>query len=355
MGALSRWAVRKPVLALVSWFIAMAAVIGVGTQLGGEFNDSFSLPDTESTTATEMLSTLPPSGSGEAAVRVVWSPTSGSVTDPAVAAEITPVLEEIAALDSVTCVSNPYGDPIGRDCPDTGGEEPLPDFLAEQLGPALEATAKATSPISADGTVAFARVSLGGNGAEISGADATALVAAVKAANTPELQVGASGQVLEFANSSPPSSEAIGILVAIIILLIAFGSIVAAGMPILVAILGLAVGQMLILVVARFLDVATFAPTLAAMIGLGVGIDYALFVLNRYRQALLAGHDKTRAAYEAVGTAGRAVQFAGLTVIIALLGLFVLRINFFNGLAVAAAVTVLAVMLAALWIWFLCS
>jgi putative drug exporter of the RND superfamily len=351
MGALSRWAVRKPVLALIAWFIAMAGVIGIGTQLGGEFNDSFSLPDTESTTATEMLSTLPPSGSGEAAVRIVWSPTSGSVTDPAVAAEITPVLEEIAALDSVTCVSNPYGDPFGRDCPETGGgTDQLPDFLAEELAPAFEATAKATSPISADGTVAFARVSLGGNGAEISGADATALVAAVKAANTPELQVGASGQVLEFANSSPPSSEAIGILVAIIILLIAFGSIVAAGMPIFVALLGLGVGQMLILVVARFLDVATFAPTLAAMIGLGVGIDYALFVLNRYRQALLAGHDKTRAAYEAVGTAGRAVQFAGLTVIIALLGLFVLRINFFNGLAVAAAVTVLAVMLAALWL-----
>jgi RND superfamily putative drug exporter len=350
MGALSRWAVRKPVLALVAWFIAMAAVFGLGTQFRGEFNDSFSLPDTESTTATEMLSTLPPSGSGEAAVRIVWSPASGSVTDPVVAEEITPVLEEIAALESVTCVSNPYGDPIGRDCPDTGGDEPLPDFLAEQLGPALEATAKATSPISADGSVAFARVSLGGNGAEISGADANAIVAAVKAANSPELAVGASGQVLEFANSAPPSSEAIGILVAIIILLIAFGSIVAAGMPIIVALLGLAVGQMLILLVARFLDVATFAPTLAAMIGLGVGIDYALFVLNRYRQALLAGHDKTRAAYEAVGTAGRAVQFAGLTVIIALLGLFVLRINFFNGLAVAAAVTVLSVMLAALWL-----
>ena len=350
MGALSRWAVRKPVLALVAWFIAMAAVFGLGTQLRGEFNDSFSLPDTESTTATEMLSTLPPSGSGEAAVRIVWSPASGSVTDPVVAEEITPVLEEIAALESVTCVSNPYGDPFGRDCPDAGGDEPLPDFLAEQLGPALEATAKATSPISADGSVAFARVSLGGNGAEISGADANAIVAAVKAANSPELAVGASGQVLEFANSAPPSSEAIGILVAIIILLIAFGSIVAAGMPIIVALLGLAVGQMLILLVARFLDVATFAPTLAAMIGLGVGIDYALFVLNRYRQALLAGHDKTRAAYEAVGTAGRAVQFAGLTVIIALLGLFVLRINFFNGLAVAAAVTVLSVMLAALWL-----
>jgi RND superfamily putative drug exporter len=351
MGALSRWAVRKPVMALVAWFIAMAAVIGIGTQLGGEFNDSFSLPDTESTTATEMLSTLPPSGSGEAAIRIVWSPTSGSVTDPAVAEEVTPLLDEIAALDSVTCVSNPYGDPIGRDCPEpSGGNDQIPDFLLEELGPAFEATEKATSPISADGTVAFARVSLAGNGAEISAADATAVVAAVNAANTPELQVGASGQVLEFAQTAPPSSEAIGILVAIIILLIAFGSIVAAGMPIFVALLGLAVGQMLVLVVARFLDVATFAPTLAAMIGLGVGIDYALFVLNRYRQALLAGHDKQTAAYEAVGTAGRAVQFAGLTVIIALLGLFVLRINFFNGLAVAAAVTVLSVMLAALWL-----
>jgi len=349
MGALSRWAVRKPVMALVAWFIAMAAVVGVGTQLGGEFNDSFSLPDTESTTATEMLSTLPPSGSGEAAVRIVWSPASGDVTDPAVASAITPVLEEIAALDSVACVTSPYAEPLGRACPESDGGA-LPDFLVEEYGPAFEASAKATSPISADGSVAFARVSLTGNGADISAADAKAIVDAATAANTDALQVGASGQVLEFAATEPPSSEAIGILVAIIILLIAFGSVVAAGMPIFVALLGLAVGQMFVLVVARFLDVATFAPTLAAMIGLGVGIDYALFVLNRYRQALLAGHGKKEAAYEAVATAGRAVQFAGATVIIALLGLFVLRINFFNGLSVAAAVTVFSVMLAALWL-----
>ena len=351
MGALSRWAVRKPVWALVAWFIAMVAVIGIGTRLGGELNDSFALPDTESTTATAMLSTLPPNEGGEAAVRIVWSPTSGTATDPAVESAITPVLQDIAALDSVTCVSNPYGESFGRDCPATGGGGgDLPDFLAEQLAPAFEATAQATSPISADGTVAFARVSLAGNGAEISAADAGAIVAAVKAANTDALQVGAGGQVLEFAATEPPSSEAIGIVVAIVILLIAFGSLIAAGMPIIVAILGLVVGQMLVLVVARFLDVATFAPTLAAMIGLGVGIDYALFVMNRYRQALLAGHDKTAAANEAIATAGRAVQFAGATVIIALLGLFVLRISFFNGLAVAAAVTVLSVMLAALWL-----
>ena len=95
----------------------------------------------------------------------------------------------------------------------------------------------------------------------------------------------------------PPSGELIGIVVAIIILLIAFGSVVAAGMPIFVALVGLAAGQMAVLVVANFLDVATFAPTLAAMIGLGVGIDYALFVMNRFRQAVLAGHDPKAAAH----------------------------------------------------------
>ena len=352
MGALSRWAVRRPVWAIVAWFIAMGVVILAGTRLGGELNDSFALPDTESTMATEMLSTIPPSAGGESAARIVWSPTTGTVTDPAVEQAITPVLQEVAALESVTCVTNPYGDPIGRDCPEMGGGMPegLPPEFAAQLEPAFEATAEATSPISADGTVAFARISLAGNGAEISAEDASAIIAAVRAANTASLEVGAGGQVLEFAGTEPPSSEGIGILVAIIILLIAFGSVVAAGMPIVVALLGLAVGQMLVLVVARFLDVATFAPTLAAMIGLGVGIDNALFVLNRYRQALLAGHGPKEAAYEAVATAGRAVQFAGATVIIALLGLFVLGISFFHGLAVAAAVTVLSVMLAALWL-----
>ena len=351
MGSLSRWAVRKPVWAIVSWFVAMGIVILLGTRFGGELNDSFALPDTESTMATEMLSTLPPSANGETAIRIVWSPTDGSaVATAAVESQIMPVLESVASLPSVACVTNPYGAPLGTDCPAPAGNptEQMPPEMAAQFAPAFEALAQATSPISADGSVAFARVALQGDGIEMSQADAKAIIDAVKAANGNGLEVGAAGQVLEFAGTEPPSSEGIGILVAIVILLIAFGSLVAAGIPIVVALLGLGVGQMLVLVVARFLDVATFAPTLAAMIGLGVGIDYALFVMNRYRQALLAGHDKQAAAYEAVATAGRAVLFAGATVIIALLGLFVLRISFFNGLSVAAAVTVLSVMLAAL-------
>ena len=112
----------------------------------------------------------------------------------------------------------------------------------------------------------------------------------------------------------------------------------------------MSLGATFLLFVARFTDVATFAPTLAAMIGLGVGIDYSLFVINRFRQAVHAGHDAKSAAMEAVNTSGRAVVFAASTVIIALLGLFVMRITFFNGLALAASGTVFLVMLSAVWL-----
>ena len=123
---------------------------------------------------------------------------------------------------------------------------------------------------------------------------------------------------------------------------------VAAGLPIITALLGIVAGQMLILIAAKFMTVPAFAPQLAMMIGLGVGIDYALFVLNRFRQGMQDGMEPKDAAIKAVGTAGRAVLFAGSTVILALLGMFVLKINFFNGLAVASACAVLMVMLSAL-------
>ena len=357
MPGLSAWAVRRPVIALIAWFIALIAVVGLGSRLGGELNDSFALPDTESTTAQELLSQGGSAASGGGA-RIVWSPDQGRAMDPVVMATVTPLLNEIAALPSVACVSVPQGPGIGSDCPpapsaiDPAMISSLPPTQQAAIAAAADAFAQAATPVSANGRVAYADVTFTEAAMADGGmptADAKAIIEAVKAADSPSVQIGANGQILEFAGQEPPSSEAIGLIVAIIILLIAFGSVVAAGMPIVVAVVGLAMGQMAVLVVARFLDVATFAPTLAAMIGLGVGIDYALFVMNRYRQALLAGHDPKKAALEAVHTAGRAVLFAGSTVIIALLGLFVLRIGFFNGLAVAAAVTVLSVMLSAVW------
>ena len=361
MPGLSQWAVRKPVIALVSYLVALIAVVGIGVSFGGSLKDSFDLPDTESTTATDLLASignaeLDASSSGATAT-IIWSPSTGSAVDPATSAVITPILEEIAALAGVECVTNPFDltAPYGNACPASNGGEsdPMsqltPDQL-EQLKPALAASAAANSPISADGTVAYSTVTFtGGMGSGVPTADVVTFLNLVKAANSDAIAVGASGDVLGSVQEVP-SSELFGIIVAIVILLIAFGSIIAAGIPIVVAVIGLAAGQMLVLVVALFMDVATFAPTLAAMIGLGVGIDYALFVLNRYRQAILIGHDQKRAALEAVNTAGRAVLFAGATVIFALCGLFILRIGFFNGLALAAIVTVLMVMIAALWL-----
>ena len=356
MPGLSAWAVRRPVAALIAWFVALIALIGLGFGLGGQYNDAFDLPDTESKVATDLLSASGTDTSGlEGGATVVWSPASGSAIDPATAAEVVPVLESIAALDSVTCVTNPFdprGVGLGREC--QAGSAIDPTLAAQVLSPdELQTLAASFSPVSPDGSVAFATISLvtDAEGAPtVSGTDAAAIYEAVDSIRSGDLSIGVQGQVLEFANAAPPATgEIVGITVAIVILLIAFGSIVAAGLPIITALLGLVGGLAFVTFGANFLDVATFAPTLAAMIGLGVGIDYALFVINRYRQAILVGHEPKKAAIEAVETAGRAVVFAGSAVVIGLLGLLVLRINFFTGLSIGAAVTVIMVMLSAVW------
>ena len=354
MPGLSAWAVRRPVFALIAWFIALVAVMGLGRTLGGTLNDKFELPNTESKVATDLLASSGVDTSRlEGGASIVWSPASGTAVDAATAATILPFLTEVSSLKSVTCVTNPLdakGAPLGTDC--STGNAPNPAAMAALSDAERQTLAQSFSTVSPDGKVAYSTISFAtdANGdLDVSAADAKAIIDGVKALNSADVAVGAQGQVLEFAGMEPPSGELIGIGVAILILLIAFGSIIAAGIPIIVALVGLAMGQMGVLLVANFMDVATFAPTLAAMIGLGVGIDYALFVTNRYRQAILHGHAPKAAALEAVQTAGRAVLFAGSTVIIALMGLFVMGISFFNGLALAAGITVLMVMLSALW------
>jgi RND superfamily putative drug exporter len=361
MPVVSHWAVRRPIIALISYFVVVIAIVGMGVGFGGSLNDSFDLPDTESTTAQELLVTIGNEGidaeSSGATAKIVWSPTNGTAIDAQSEEIIYPLLTDIAALSSVGCITNPFDAtvPFGVNCPrapaggDDSGAQPTVEQQKE-LAPALAAAAAANSPISTDGSVATATITFIGGSGDVPSDQAVSILDQVKEANTATMAIGANGQILEYAGQEPPSSEAIGILVAIIILLIAFGSIIAAGMPIIVAIIGLATGQMLVLVVALFLEVPSFTPVLAAMIGLGVGIDYALLVLNRYRQSVLIGDPPKQAAMGAVNTAGRAVLFAGTTVIVALLGLFVLRIGFFDGLALASAVTVLMVMLSALWL-----
>lgn len=362
MGPVSRWAVNHPKLGILAWVVLVVVIGGLAGGLGGKYNDSFELPDTESTKAQQLLSQIP--GASEsfdsASAKIVWSPAEGSATAPAVASDAVKTLTQISQIPSVSCVVTPFGQPLGSACAQGGASQSRDRASAAPPG-ASGAGSQAPSPaavramaglgpagVSADQRVAYATVMFKGAADSVPAADAKAVLTAVAGLNGEDgIQAGASGFVLEAAEQEPPSSEGIGITVALVILLFTFGSLVGAFLPVISAVLSLAAGQALVLVTARFLDVATFAPTLAAMIGLGVGIDYSLFVMNRYRQALDAGREPRPAALESVRTAGRAVLFAALTVIIALLGLFVLRINFFNGLAVAAAATVVMMMVGA--------
>ena len=384
MGPISAWAIRKPVIAIVIWVLATIAVAVMATTLKGSFNDSFSLPNTQSALAQDLLGEVNPQAADGNSADVVWSPTSGSVESPQVQDEIDALLTKLVSVEGVTCITSPYGKTYGPSCPkqekttipfppgtpadfqkqvddafangtvDVTFPEGTPPSVEQQLTELLEANKaakEATSTISQDKTVAYATVSFTGLGPAVASPEAADdFVAIIEAANTDTLAVGASGQILTAAGGGDSSSELVGIIAAVIILMIVFGSLVAAGLPIIVAVSGLVVGQLLILIIARFFDVASFAPQLASMIGLGVGIDYSLFILNRFRQEVISGTDPKEAIRIATRTAGRAVLFAGSTVIIALLGLFVLGVSFFYGLAIAAAVTVLVVMMAALFL-----
>jgi putative drug exporter of the RND superfamily len=316
MGAVSRWAVNRPWPAVIVWLVGLVLIGGLAGMFRGEFNDSFNLPDTESKVATDLLAANFPDAAKNQAT-IVFSPASGTVNDPAVQSEVEALIATVSSNPSVEAVNSPYQ-----------------DFAVER------------GLVSTDGRVGQIGVVLGDD-FDVPLADVKSLIANVEEVNGGELTAGIAGQSIEFAATEPPKSEIFGILLAIVIMLIMFASLVAAGLPILTALIGLGAGLGLVSIAARFMDVATFGPTLAAMIGLGVGIDYALFVINRYRQAVHVGRAPKDAAIEAVNTSGRAVVFAGTAVVIALLGLFVIGINFMDGLAVAAAVTVVMVMLTA--------
>ncbi len=358
MGRMSQWAVRRPWFALAAWLLMVVAIWGFGTKFSGDYNDNFNLPDSESKTAQDLLSELSGgAGTGTGLTgQVVWKPDTGKATEGAAAAAMTTLLTTISTSAGVACVTTPFGAPLGSGCPEQPpaggpGQAPGPgqgqDLSPEALGALAHFGEAGVSP---SGAVAYATVLY--EGKEFGDVDTDGLTSAlnlIKAQNGKDgLTVGANG-MFSFVAGEPPSSESIGVAVALVILLLAFGSIVGAFLPIVSAVVSVSISTGLVLpIVANYFDVATFAPFLASMIGLGVGIDYSLFVINRYREAMRHGREPRAAALEAVRTSGRAVQFAAATVIIALLGLFVMRIQFFNGIAVASAVTVFMVMIGAL-------
>jgi putative drug exporter of the RND superfamily len=298
---------------VVAWVVVFVALQIAVSAAGTNFTTSFSAPNTESTKAQNLLLANFKAQSGDS-VQVVMRGTP-SMADPQVKTQVEALLAELAKIDHVSGVSDPYTQPGG---------------------------------ISKSGTVALANLQLDARANDIPKPVGQQMIAAAEKASTGGLQVYLGGQLIEQAERQPlPSSELIGILAAIVILLIAFGSVLAMALPIVVALSGLAVGLPVVELLTHVYPLQNFSTILATMIGIGVGIDYALFVVTRYRQGLQAGMTPEEAVVTAVDTAGRAVLFAGLTVIIALVGMLAMRLSFISGLGISAAAVVAVTVLAA--------
>src|SRR4051794_19323806 len=318
MKALARWCFTHKFVVLGVWIVALVVLGGLNAKAGTGYTDSFSLPGTESTTALNLLTDNFDTEATDTN-QVVFA--ADDVNDPQVEARIQRTLTKIANGPHVERVDSPF------------------------------ARGAAARQISKDGTVAFANVHMDG-AQPIADVPKTAyekLIATAEAARGDGLQVELGGNGIQQATQQPPGgpSELIGFVAAAVVLALAFGSLWATLLPLICAVLALGCGLALTGLLAHAIDIATFSPTLATLIGLGVGIDYALFVVTRHRNAIKAGREPEAACVRSLNTSGRAVLFAGATVIVALLGLFVLGVSFLNGVAVASAIVVLTTMTAA--------
>lgn len=304
---IGRFAYRRAWLVLVSWVLVLAAALGGGLALGGQTEEAFSIPGTESQEALDQLDELFPAVAGASAQAVVVAPEGSSVTDAGIRAEIDDLATDLARIDGVEAVLGPF------------------DEFAD-------------GQVSDDESVAIVQVQLQGTSEEVSEATLDELVAT---GDDRDARVEFAGQVFQDTTVGITVSEVIGLLVAAVVLIVTFGSLAAAGMPLITALVGVGIVMGGILALAAALPVSSSAPLLALMIGLAVGIDYALFIVSRHRTQLGRGMDPAESAAVAVGTAGSAVVFAGLTVIIALLGLLVVGIPFLSVMGVGAAFAVL--------------
>jgi RND superfamily putative drug exporter len=307
------WCYRRRRLVVVAWIVALVGISVLGSTVGGGLLKTFSLPGTESQRAYDVLGKefQRKGDTGD----VVFRAKDGSpVTSPAVKAAIEPLLAKLAKEPHVVSVTSPYS-PAGARF------------------------------ISQDKKIAYAEILFDVQSNDVPVDLAKHMRALAKDANSSSLQVELGGYM--FTDQTQPASEAIGILAAMLILLLAFGSLLAMGLPIMTALFGIGIGLAIVNLLAKVIDVPSFAPQVTAMIGIGVGIDYALFIATRYRESLHDGAEPEAAVVYALDTSGRAVLFAGTTVVISLLGLFLIGVSFIRGLAVGASLAVLFVMAAA--------
>jgi len=317
MRALATWSVRHRRQVIAFWLLALIIATLAARSAGSAYSNSSTLPGVQSTQAIDLLKAVSPKVAGDSE-EVVFQTSHGMlVTDQAVQARIQATLARIAKVPHVTAIISPVG-------------------------------AAGAGRVSSGKTVAFATVTFDQQAQTLSTAVARRLVAEAQSGDQRGLQVAVAGQVAEEANPPSIGGVGFGIALAAVVLFLVFGSLLAMALPLVSALASLGTAIGLIELLSHVMQMPDFSSELTLLIGLGVGVDYALFIVTRHRQGLLAGRDIESSIVTAVNTSGRAVLFAGVTVCIALLGMFTLGVSLLNGLAVAAAVGVACTMLAAL-------
>ncbi len=310
--ALGRWAFRARRLVLVLW-VAVLAVLFTGAGLLSVGTDNtFSIPGTESQEALDALARTFPQVSGTSAQLIAVAPEGGDVTQPGFESAVEETVTAIAAIPQVSSATSPY-------------------------------SSSSTANISSDDSAVLVPIQLSVGTSAVLPSTSDALQAAggaLEAALPAGSQVAVGGQLFSQSSTGISVTELVGLLVAFVVLLVTFGSFVAAGLPLVTALLGVSASLAIVFMGTRFLTITSTTPLLALMLGLAVGIDYALFIVSRHQDQLKQGLDPEESTARAVATAGSAVMFAAITVIIALLGLSVAGIPFLTTMGAAAALAV---------------
>jgi RND superfamily putative drug exporter len=317
MLRLTGWTIAHRRVVVIGWVALAVAVLAISSSVGTRKANNFSLPNTGSQRATDLLTSRFPAQAGDSD-QIVFYARTGKLADPATRGAVTAALARVSKLPHVTGVVSPY--------------------------------VSGSRAISPAGTIGFATVTFDKRADQLPKPDVLRVVSTAQSARSPALQVELGGPAIDQAEQAGIGfATLVGIAAAMVILLISFGSLLAMGLPIATALLGLGAGVGLIGLGSQIIDMADFSSQLALMIGLGVGVDYALFIVTRYRENYTAnGGDVNEAVEGAMNTAGRAVLFAGATVVIALLGMFALGVNLLNGVAIASALGVVTVLAASL-------
>jgi RND superfamily putative drug exporter len=313
----TRWCIAHRRRVFIAWIAIAIITTVVASAAGRNYATNFSLPGTESQRALDLLKKEFPAQSGDVDT-IVFHTANGTVDDPEVRAAITKLLDQVAKDPHVVSVLSPYSE-------------------------------RGSVAVSRDRRTAFATINYDKPANQLPNAAGTPVLDQINAVSVPGLKIAAGGQVIEAAEGfSVGPATLISAIAALIILLLTFGSLIAAGMPLITAGLGLFTGVALIGLATHVTSIPNVSTDLALMIGLGVGVDYALFIVTRFRENYVEFGDVERSVIEAMDTSGRAILLAGTTVVIALLGMFATGVSFLYGLSIASILAVLMTLLASL-------